>query len=77
MLLLTVACSTKPSVVPPIPSVCFEACSVNQCRLEASYEALDEEAKADAELRCTRENADSARFCAALKSKCAEGLKSR
>lgn len=62
---------------PPVPTVCFEACSVNQCRLDDTYLTADEEARADQELRCVKENADAARYCAALKEKCAEGLRGR
>lgn len=76
ILSLTACNSTKPlQVVPPVPSVCFEVCAVNQCTLSATYLELDEEGRADAELRCVKENADSARYCAALKAKCAEGLR--
>lgn len=76
MILLSIsACSTKPSVRPPVPSVCFELCAVNRCVLSDDYVKLDEELRADQELTCTKENADSARYCARLKAACAEGLK--
>ena len=62
---------------PPVPTVCFEACHVNQCVLTEAYDGLDAEAQVDAELRCVKENADAARYCAVLKEKCAEGLRGR
>jgi hypothetical protein len=62
-------------VRPPVPSVCFALCEVNQCKLTETYDALAPEDQVDTELRCIKENADSARYCAALKKKCAEGLK--
>jgi hypothetical protein len=77
ILLCTAACSTKPVVRPPVPSVCFALCEVNQCKLTEAYDTLAPEDQVDTELRCIKENADSARYCAELKRKCAEGLTTR
>lgn len=48
---------------------------MNQCKLTEAYDTLPTEDQVRAELRCTKENADAARYCAELKRKCAEGLR--
>lgn len=51
---------------------------MNPCVLGPSYETEpDEEQAAREEIRCDKENADAARYCAKLHEKCAEALSSK
>lgn len=69
------SCSTKPSVELPVPSVCFSLCEVQTCTLSKFYVGKGDEDRAAEELNCTEVNGSQARYCQALKAKCAEGLK--
>lgn len=77
-LLATWSCSTPQSkeLQLPVPSVCFELCNVQTCKLSQFYIGKGDEDRAAEELNCTEVNGSQARYCATLKQKCAEGLKS-
>jgi hypothetical protein len=61
----------------PVPSVCFEHCRVQTCKLSQYYVGKADEDRAAEELNCTEVNGSQARYCAALKEKCAKGLEGR